>query len=74
MLASCLVSSYIFLWIFYDISVSKTVVFYDAKTAISEESKYFNIVFIMSLGYESMIEKLQWKSIKFVFICPYNVS
>lgn len=74
MLASWSVASYIFFWIFCDISVSKTVVFYDVKTAILEESKYFSIVFMMSLGYEKMMEKLQWKSIEIVSSCPYNVS
>lgn len=61
MLASCSVANYIFLWIFCDISVSKTVVFYDAKTAISEERKYFNIIFMMPVGHEKNDEKTSVK-------------
>lgn len=56
-----------FLWIFCYISVSKTVVFYDAKTAISEESKYFNIVFMMPLGYEKNDGKTSVKVHRYCF-------
>lgn len=82
LLTSCLVDNYVFLWIFCDmVGISSTsmhpklpLCLIMPKQPYQEESKSFNIIVMMSLGYEKMVEKCQWRFSETEFSCHYNIS